>query len=113
MISPHPYTAGKPHISYSYFVYISHEQLLLYPEKKLERAVFTGFFMQTAAKYERETQHINEKLIPITYTSYTPEESAFSDPIFLVFCQLRQTYFLLYNESANKMSALARQHLDK
>ena len=73
---------------------------------------FSGFFMQTATKGEQDTQHIDDEIIPITNTSYTPEKSAFSDPIFLVFCQLRRTYISLYNESANKMSALVRQYLE-
>ena len=59
------------------FVHIAHEQLMLYPEKELERASFSGFFMHTATKHEQKIQHIDSRVIPITISTIPPENRLF------------------------------------
>jgi len=85
------HTAGKPNISDSCVCVYCTRTATLLSRKEAYESFFVGFFMQTATKHEQQPQHIDGKIIPLIYTSYTPEESAFSDLIFLVFCQLYQT----------------------
>ena len=74
------------------FVYVAHEQLLSFPEKEFMKVSFSGFFYVNCNKTRTENTAHCQSNNPYYLHPYTPGKSAFSDPIFLVFCQLCRTY---------------------
>ena len=106
MIYLHPYTAGKPNISDSCFCVYCTRTAILLSRKGASMSFFFGIFYVNCNKTRTGNTAYRQSNNPYCYQQYTPGKSAFSDPIFLVFCQLCRTYISWYNDVANKMSAL-------
>ena len=113
MICLHPYTAGKPNISDSCFCVYCTRTAIIFSRKEASMSFFFGIFNVNYNKTRTGNTAHCQSNNPYCYQQYTPGKSAFSDPIFLVFCQLCRTYISLYNGSANKTSALVCQYLEK
>ena len=91
-LPPPPYTAGKPNISDSCFCVYCTRTAIVFSRKGAYESFFFGIFYVNCNKTRTGNTAHRQSNNPYCYQQYTPGKSAFSDLIFLVFCQLCQTY---------------------